>query len=63
MVTHTKSKTERVWERPNEHDIIAEVNYNGTIQNQREITHYLELKRVAKGPAVYMIIPNIQDAK
>lgn len=35
MIVATKSKSERVWERPPEADIIAEVNANGNISNSR----------------------------
>lgn len=35
MIVTTKSKVERIWERPPESDIIAEVNSNGTISNTR----------------------------
>lgn len=31
------------------------------IANQREITHYLILKKFEKSPGIYMIIPNIVD--
>lgn len=45
MIVTTKSKVERIWERPPESDIIAEVNANGTISNSRELTYFLTLKK------------------
>lgn len=45
MIVTTKSKVERIWERPPEADIIAEVNANGTISNSRELTYFLTLKK------------------
>ena len=60
MIASTKSRTERIWERPPEEDIIAEVNYNGQLSNQREVTHYLTLRKFeGKNHGIYMIIPNI----
>lgn len=45
MIATTKSKVERIWERPPETDIIAEVNANGAISNSRELTYFLTLKK------------------
>ena len=66
MIATTKSRSERIWERPPDHDIIAEVNTNGSIHNNRELTHFLTLKKPEgkeKGSKIYMIIPNIVDTK
>lgn len=35
MIATTKSRSERIWERPPEADIIAEVNATGAITNTR----------------------------
>jgi len=45
MICVSKSRTERIWERPPESEIIAEINSQGVVTNQREITHYLILKK------------------
>ena len=66
MIATIKSRVERIWERPPDCDIIAEVNANGAINNTRELTHYLTLKKPEgkeKGSKIYMIIPNIVDTK
>lgn len=66
MIATTKSRVERIWQRPPEGDIIAEVNANGAITNTRELTHFLTLKKPEgkeKGSKIYMIIPNIIETK
>lgn len=45
MIATTKSKTERIWERPADADIVAEVNANGAINNSRELTYFLTLRK------------------
>ncbi len=62
MICVSKSRTERIWERPPENEIIAEINSQGLVANQREITHYLILKKFEKASGIYMIIPNIVDS-
>lgn len=63
MVVATKSKTERIWERPYPEDIILESNSSGFIGDRREVAVTLTLKRQADKPyGIYMIIPNIVDS-
>ncbi len=38
MVIQNKNKKNRIWERPNNADIINEANANNTLPAQREIT-------------------------
>jgi hypothetical protein len=45
MVISTKSRTERIWERPDDNDIIVQSNPKGLIEDKREITEVLTLKR------------------
>jgi len=64
MVISTKSRTERIWERPDDTDIIVQSNPRGIIEDKREITEVLTLKRQeGKTYGIYMIIPNIVDIK
>ena len=64
MVISTKSRTERIWERPDEADIIVQSNAKGLVEDKREITEVLTLKRQeGKNYGIYMIIPNIVDIK
>lgn len=62
MVISTKSRTDRIWERPDEADIIVQSNPKGAIQDKREITEVLTLKRQeGKNYGIYMVIPNIVE--
>jgi hypothetical protein len=45
MVINTKSRTERIWERPYDSDIIVQSNPTGLIEDKREITEVVTLKR------------------
>lgn len=62
MVIHNKVKNNRIWERPENQDIVIQANPNENIEAQREITQYITLKRFeGKNFGYYMIIPNLID--
>lgn len=63
MVAASKSRNERFWERPPDSDIVTEVNYQGQMPLQREITQMLVLKKGEKSNGIFIVIPNINDSK
>ena len=63
MIASAKSRTERFWERPQDPEIIAEVNYHSQVPLQREITQMFVLKKGEKSSGIFIIVPNINDTK
>ena len=45
MVISTKNRAERIWERPDDNDIIVQSNPKGLVEDKRETTEVLTLKR------------------
>ena len=60
MVIASKSRKNRIWERPSNNDIVAEAHHKVENLNQmREITHLVTLKKFEqKSFGYYIIIPN-----
>ncbi|EGR31206.1 hypothetical protein IMG5_115920 [Ichthyophthirius multifiliis] len=60
VVILQKDRKNRVWEYPDDNNIIIEANPNGQASAQREITQYITLKKFeGKNYGNYIIVPNM----